>query len=277
MNGIKYLFKLSRPRFWLYLAGPVLVGIAYGASSTQDLLSLTSLILFLYFLVPANIVLYGVNDIFDAEIDELNPKKEDKEVRYTGDTLVVASVLLSLFMGLGLFLVLPPPTWPWLLGFFILGIGYSTPPLRLKTTPLLDSVSNVLYVLPGGAAYSALAGVQPPLLAVLGGLLWTMAMHTFSAIPDIGPDREAGIRTTATFLGERRTYAYCALLWLGSAVCFGALDIRAGILLGVYPVLVILIALSRIDVKRAYWWYPFVNSFVGMILTMGGLWGLVYG
>jgi len=36
---LRYLLKLSRPRFWLYLAGPVIVGVTYGAGTTADLLS----------------------------------------------------------------------------------------------------------------------------------------------------------------------------------------------------------------------------------------------
>ncbi|MEF8937724.1 MAG: lycopene elongase, partial [Halovenus sp.] len=70
-----YLFWLSRPRFWFYLAGPVIVGVVYGASSQADLFTPLTVELFLYFLIPANIFLYGINDIFDADIDQLNPKK----------------------------------------------------------------------------------------------------------------------------------------------------------------------------------------------------------
>jgi 4-hydroxybenzoate polyprenyltransferase len=104
-----------------------------------------------------------------------------------------------------------------------------------------------------------------------------MAMHTFSAIPDVEPDRAAGIETTATRLGERWTYAYCAACWALAAVAFGLLDVRLGALLAVYPVAVVLVARSSIDVSRAYWWYPAINTAVGALVTMGGLWRLAYG
>ena len=29
-----YVLRMSRPRFWPYLAGPVVVGVAYAAAST---------------------------------------------------------------------------------------------------------------------------------------------------------------------------------------------------------------------------------------------------
>jgi 4-hydroxybenzoate polyprenyltransferase len=273
----RYLLKLSRPRFWLYLAGPVAVGVVYAAASTADLFTPTTLTLFAYFLLPANVLLYGVNDVFDADIDAENPKKEGREVRYGGDWVVPAAVAVSAVLLLAPAALTPPVVWPWLGCFLVLGVAYSAPPLRLKTRPPLDSLSNGLYVLPGAAAYAAVAGTQPPALAVAGGWLWTMAMHTFSAIPDIGPDRRAGIETTATKLGEGRTYAYCAGCWALAAVAFGRLDVRLGALIGLYPVGVALVARSSIDASRAYWWFPAVNTVVGALITMGGLWRVVHG
>ena len=288
-DQLAYLLTMSRPRFWLYLAGPVLVGLAYGASTVGDFVSPVALVLFAYFLVPANVYLYGVNDIFDAPADEENPKKagtagdggllggDAPEVRWTGDRLELWVVLACGLVGLALLAALPPAAAVWIVGFLVLGTAYSAPPARLKTRPPLDSVSNGLYVLPGAAAYVALAGTQPPLLVVLGAWLWTMAMHTFSAVPDIEPDRRAGLETTATVLGERAALAYCGGCWLLAAGLFGVLDPRAGLLLLVYPVLVVAIAASEVSVDRAYWWYPAVNTVVGTILTMGGLWRVVYG
>jgi len=276
-RSLRTVIVRSRPRFWLYLAGPVLVGLVYGAPSVETLLAPVPVILFAYFLVPANVLLYGVNDVFDAEVDVHNPKKSGREERFRGERSVVAAVVVSGLLALGFLPLLPPLALGWLAVFFALAVEYSAPPLRFKTTPFLDSLSNGLYVLPGVVAYVALAGRNPPVLALVGGWCWTMAMHTFSAIPDVGPDREAGIRTTATVLGERLSYGYCGALWVASALSFGALDVRAGLLLAVYPVLVAAIALSRVDVRRAYWWYPAVNGVVGMVFTLGGLWGLVYG
>jgi 4-hydroxybenzoate polyprenyltransferase len=273
---LRYLLTLSRPRFWLYLAGPVLVGVAYGASSVTELFATPAVVLFAYFLVPANVYLYGVNDVFDQDVDQANPKKEDKEARYQGGPGTTAIVAVCGLLAVGVAAALPATAAPWLGAWLVLATEYSAPPFRFKTTPLLDSLSNGLYVLPGAAAYAALAGVHPPLLAVVGGWLWAMGMHTFSAIPDIGPDREAGIQTTATVLGERRAYAYCAGCWLASAVIFALLDVRLGALLLAYPLLVFGIVQSRVDVERAYWWYPAVNTLVGMFLTLGGLWRLTH-
>ena len=159
--------------------------------------------------------------------------------------------------------------WPCRVGSFLWAVEYSAPPFRFKTTPFLDSVSNGLYILPGAAAYAVVAGSHPPLSAVVGAWLWSMGMHTFSAIPDIEPDRAAGIETTATVLGETRTYAYCGVMWLAAAVAFAFLDTRIALPLLAYPVVVFGIYWSEVPVDRAYWWYPALNTLVGALLTMG--------
>lgn len=276
-SNLLTLFTRSRPRFWLYLAGPVLVGIAFGARTTGQLVTPTTIALTAYFLVPANVLLYGINDIFDADIDVHNPKKEGREVRYSGDNTVLLAIGASALLGGATFLVTPAAAWPFLGGFFALAIGYSAPPLRFKTKPVLDSISNGLYILPGVAAYTTVLGTTPPPLAIVAAWLWTMGMHTFSAIPDIEPDRAGGIRTTATWLGRQRTYIYVGLVWAGSAIAFGLVDIRVGALLGIYPVFVGIVGASDVAVDRAYWWFPAINSIVGMVLTLGALWRLMYG
>ena len=275
-STLGYLFWLSRPRFWLYLAGPVVVGVAYAADSPSELFSPLAIALFAYFLVPANVFLYGINDVFDADIDQANPKKDDKEVRYEGGPLVIAAVFGCAAVGLALIPFLDAAALFPLGLFYLLATEYSAPPLRFKTTPILDSLSNGLYALPGIAAYGAIEGAYPPAAAIAGAWLWTMAMHTFSAIPDIEPDREAGIRTTATLLGQQRTYAYCTLVWAAAAVAFALVHPFLGGVLASYPLLVVAIAGADIPVDRAYWWYPAINTVVGAILTMAALWVTLY-
>lgn len=261
----------SRPRFWLYLAGPVLVGAAFGAGSVADLAAPSLLVVAGYFLVPANLFLYGVNDVFDAEIDARNPKKADRERRWHEDRVETVAVALAGMAGMVTFVVTSAIAWPYLAGFFVLAIAYSTPPLRLKTTPLLDSLSNGLYILPGAATYAAVAGAHPPTAALLGAWAWTAGMHALSAIPDIDPDRAAGIATIATTLGATRTFAFCVVSWLTAAVAFASLDVRLGFVLAVYPVLAAWLAATEVEIRRAYWWFPVVNVAVGTTLTLAGL------
>lgn len=277
MTTLRALITTSRPRFWLYLGGPVLVGLAFGVDTVDGLTDPISLALLAYFLVPANLFLYGVNDIADADIDRHNPKKVGRERRFGGDRGIILATVAAFVIGLWLVLVVPAPSRPWLLGFFALGAAYSLPPIRFKTKVLLDSLSNGLYILPGVGAYVVAAGDWPPLAIIAGAWLWTMAMHTFSAIPDIDADRRGGISTTATTLGHSGALAYCGVVWILAAVAFATVDLRGGALLGIYPLLVIAVGVTSIDVARAYWAYPTINTLVGMVFTLAGLWGVLHG
>jgi 4-hydroxybenzoate polyprenyltransferase len=272
-----YLLWLSRPRFWLYLAGPVIVGVAYAAEGPVDLFSPIAIALFGYFLLPANVFLYGVNDLFDADIDTENPKKGDREVRYRGGRLVALFVAVTGLLGVAFLPLLPAAGGVAMMAFLLLSVEYSAPPFRFKTTPFLDSLSNGLYVLPGAIAYAAVAGRAPPVAAVAGGWLWAMGMHTFSAIPDIEPDRAAGIETTATRLGETRTYVYCGCCWLAAAAVFGTIHPFFAAVLVIYPVFTVTVAATDISVDRAYWWFPALNTAVGTLFTLAALWVMLYG
>lgn len=278
-STLGYLFWLSRPRFWFYLAGPLIVGVVYAASTPADVLHPLTIALFLYFLLPANVFLYGVNDIFDADIDTENPKKaaDGREVRYGGDRVVSGVVGASAILGLLFVPWIPFEAAGALVGFLALGLAYSAPPVRFKTTPLLDSLSNGLYILPALVGYGAVSGGLPPLPAIIGGWLWAMAMHTFSAIPDIEPDRTAGIRTTATVLGERRALWYCGCCWAFATVAMGVVHPAFVAIFGMYPVVVLGVAAFDISIDQAYWWFPALNTVAGALLTIGGLWVITYG
>ena len=67
------LLRVSRPRFWMYLLGPFMIALA--ATSLRPPVEVW--LLGLYLTLPANLLIYGVNDLFDVETDRLNPKKQD--------------------------------------------------------------------------------------------------------------------------------------------------------------------------------------------------------
>ena len=96
MPDPKFLLKVSRPRFWLYIFGPFLVGLAAGADSWRDFLRLDTILSAVYFLFPANVLIYGINDIFDFETDRRNPKKAEYEmlVRPGSHRALVRHILL---------------------------------------------------------------------------------------------------------------------------------------------------------------------------------------
>src|SRR3990167_4055125 len=70
-RSIKKLLLISRPISWPNTAYPF--GAAYLISGGS--LDPTFWVAALFFLVPYNLLMYGVNDVFDYESDIRNPRK----------------------------------------------------------------------------------------------------------------------------------------------------------------------------------------------------------
>jgi 4-hydroxybenzoate polyprenyltransferase len=276
MPDVRFLIKVSRPRFWIYVFGPFIVGLAGAAFGRSDILRLEVGLWAIYFLLPANLLIYGVNDIFDYDTDRLNPKKADYELLVGAErhrTLVVAILLTNLPVMAALFLT-PGAALP-IAGFLFFSVLYSAPPIRAKAKPVLDSVFNVLYVFPGILGYQLIQGVWPPARVIAAGALWTMAMHAYSAVPDIEADRASNLSTIATFLGARSTLFLCLLLYLASALLvFDYLGVFSVVLGAVYAVMIAvsLAAGARKDIFHIYRLFPLVNTACGFVL----FWYAVY-
>ena len=272
-SDLDLAFRVSRFRFWFYLTGPFTVGCIYGASRYLDLLNIRFFVYLFYFLFPANVFLYGVNDYWDMETDLLNPKKDEKEHRIGADerkrlarilqAVSVLSLLLVPFMqSMGERLIF--------LVFLFLSHQYSAKPLRFKEKPILDSASNVLYIMPGVFAYYWVTGSLPPFIILVAGFLHSYAMHLFSAIPDIEYDTGTGITTTAVFLGRNVSLIICLLAWSGlsaiSIIVGGASPFR--FLPLVYPLMVLKLLIQDQKVESVYWYYPYINIGLGGLMFL---------
>lgn len=266
----RYL-TISRPKFWLYLLGPYFLGGVLAVDRLGELASWPFWWIFAWFTFPANLLLYGVNDACDYDTDRHNPKKVEGEALVLPEErprLLLAIALLACLALPGLLATGPRPT-VWFALFVALSVAYSAPPLRLKARPVVDSVSNVLYVVPLLVSWSLFERELPPTPLALAGVLWCMAMHAYSAVPDIESDRRAGLSTIATLLGRDGTLALCVLLYGGAALLVGAFDLAGGALLAVYPVVMLAQRLRAPDrVPQWYRFFPVLNGLVGMVLTL---------
>lgn len=267
------LIAASRPRFWLYLLGPALVGLAVSDQPLVHASDIRILFLILIWTLPANLFLYGVNDLMDGDTDEFNEKKEGYEKRVSASvrTRLLVAVCVSGAVTLSSVLLTDSPVSRLATVLFvILGFTYSAPPTRWKARFGLDSLSNVLYVMPGVALAAACGQFIMP-LAFLGAWSWSSAMHLFSAIPDIQADTQAKLRTTAVVLGAPRSLLLCAVLWMISAVnvfwIFGIhpLSIAA---LGYVVLPLFLLPSNRQSIFAVYRWMPCINAIVGFVLFL---------
>ena len=248
------MLLMSRPRFWLYTAGPYLVATAF--VNPSYILTLPFVLQFLFFLLPANIFLYGINDFFDKDTDVFNTKKKQKEVMANDTTkwYVFASIIFFIIYGFyldGLALLL-------LLGFFLLSAGYSAPPFRFKKYPFIDSISNILYIFPAFIAYTQHMQSFMPIQYVLAAWFWVIAMHLYSAIPDIISDKKAGLKTTAIVIGKKNSLLVCGISWFLASLV-------SGFYFGfIYVIMIILSFVYRIE--TLYWFFPYINAAIGMLL-----------
>lgn len=275
---MRFLLKVSRPRFWFYLFGPYLVGLVAGVASRGDLADWRFALFGIYFLLPANLLVYGINDIFDYETDSLNEKKTDYE------TLVGPESRRRLFFWIAVlnlpFIILAAvlfdvPSFAALQTFIFLSIFYSSPPIRAKSKPVLDSAFNLLYVMPGAFAYAISAGQLPPTILIIAGGLWTAAMHAYSAIPDIESDKQAGLSTIATFFGPYGTLAICFCLYAGSAVLSLEYLGISSVTLGSAYLILMLASVRSVKTGRIFKLYrafPFINVAAGFVL----FWQIVF-
>lgn len=266
-------WRVSRFRFWIYTGGTYVVGYALGMDSWTAFFDPAYILFLVYFFLPANVLIYGVNDWWDQDTDRFNPKKDVKEYRISdadGRDLLLLLALAGA-ASLALLLALDTVGQALLFSFLFLSYFYSAPPLRFKEVPVLDFSSNMLYVVPGILGYYIAGGALPPLALVIAGYLHISAMHLFSAIPDIGWDAAAGMTTTAVVLGRRRSLLLCLVFWSGLAV----LVIRlAGLhplslLVLIYPAVPLALLLrENLSIDRVYWYLPYVNTGLGGLVFL---------
>jgi len=218
------LFYISRPVLWVNTVGPAVVGMWLAGS----LWYWEALPVLLWLTLPFNLLIYGVNDVFDRETDADNPRKgslegariSEEEVSRIRLGVLATNLpfLLYFFFGVGL------SAFGWMLLYAALFVGYSAPPARFKARPFLDSLSNAAYAFPLVFVPLAL-GAEVVWPAALGLMAWSAAKHTFDAVQDIDEDRRSGIQTTAVRLGAGGVVYWSGGLWLVSALLFALVNV----------------------------------------------------
>jgi 4-hydroxybenzoate polyprenyltransferase len=222
--AVRRLVLISRPVLWINTIGSGLVAIWL----TGALFDLRALPIILWLTLPFNLLIYGVNDIYDQDTDAANPRKgsiEGARIRQSEVRLIAWSVAAVNVPFLVCFLlVLPPLANAAILLYAGVFVFYSAPPLRFKARPFLDSLSNAAYALPLVIVPAALE-VAPVWPAALGLMAWSVAKHAFDAVQDIVEDREAGITTTAVRVGPRGTALWSGAWWIVSTALFAVVSV----------------------------------------------------
>jgi len=214
---IRALFLTSRPLSWVNTAFP----FAAAYLLTVREIDATLVVGTLFFLVPYNFAMYGINDVFDYQSDLRNPRKGGVEGALLDPRwhrLVLGlSGLLALPFVVYLVAVGTPASWVALAVSLFAVVAYSAGGLRFKERPVLDSLTSSTHFVSPAVYGLLLAGATwtPPLFALLAAFfLWGAASHAFGAVQDVVADREGGIASIATVIGARRTVRLAVTLYL---------------------------------------------------------------
>jgi 4-hydroxybenzoate polyprenyltransferase len=264
--GIRDLLLASRPVSWIN------TGLPYLAAAFDQVRGLDAAVILgtLYFLVPYNLLLYGVNDLFDYESDIRNPRKQSLEGGLVAPTqgrtlwLWVAVTNVPFLVVLGW--MGGPLAAVMLLVTVGVALAYSAPPLRTKERPFLDSTTSALhFVLPAvcGFLVTGRPVDELPWPVLAGFMTWGIASHAIGAIQDIEYDRAAGIGSIATALGGRAT-AWVALAGYAVAVVM-ALTVEqpwgliAALALAPYLLLPLMVILRDDETQARRAWRSFMQ------------------
>ena len=213
---LRQLVLASRPLSWINTAFP----FAAAYLLTTGRVDATFVIGTLFFLIPYNLAMYGINDVFDYESDLRNPRKGGAEGalldRSAHRRTLIAAVVTTVPFVIYLVIVGSPLSWLVLAISLFAVVAYSVKGLRFKEVPFLDSVTSSTHFTSPALYGLVLAGATftPALwLVLLAFFLWGIGSHAFGAVQDVMPDREGGISSIATAIGAAATVRLAIAAW----------------------------------------------------------------
>jgi 4-hydroxybenzoate polyprenyltransferase len=279
MNSALAILASSRPISWVNTAFPF--GVSYLLISRE--FDLTFWLGTFFFLIPYNLLMYGINDVFDYESDLANPRKGGVE----GALLPPSLHRLTIISAIGV--SVPFIAYLFIVGGFLANlilsitvftvIAYSLKGLRFKEIPFLDSATSAAHFtgpliygvqLAGGSPFDS-----PTLLVALSLFMWSMASHAFGAVQDVRADRIASIGSVATAIGAKWTVRFSFALYLLAATLLvfagGRIAFAAIALIPYMGILIPYWNLRDEDCEKANWgWRSFLwlNIFAGAVVSL---------
>ncbi len=221
MRMLRGILAASRPISWVNTAFPF--GLAYLlVVGDLDWLFWVGVV---FFLIPYNIAMYGINDVFDYESDIRNPRKGGVEGAVLPTSMHAPLLWASALTTLPFLVVMyASGTWQsafWLTLSMTAVVAYSAPPMRFKERPVLDSATSAAhFVTPAIVGATIRVGELPVYFWVAVGafFLWGMASHALGAVQDVKADREGDLSSIATAFGARSTTRLAAGAYLVAAL-----------------------------------------------------------
>jgi 4-hydroxybenzoate polyprenyltransferase len=215
-----FLLQVSRPGLWSTTAMFYLMPLGH-----TDIAHSGKLWLGLVFvLFPLGFLLYGVNDIVDAENDSLNPRKgtfmfgsRGAREQLAALKWQIAAVQIPFVITFYYFV---GPRILWWYAVLLLAVGlYNAPGFGWKGRPPLDVLIQASYLLVFVLSSWLNSAAQLPWQTFVFGAMFAMHSHIFGEVMDMEPDHLSGRRTTATVIGRvRAKFLIAAFLCIESSL-----------------------------------------------------------
>jgi 4-hydroxybenzoate polyprenyltransferase len=266
---LRRLITISRPVLWVNTIGTTVVGMwLAGFLWTPAIIPILIWVTF-----PFNLLIYGINDIFDQETDNINARKGGyegakiypNEVVPIWVTVIVTNVPFLIYFAV----TLPWQATAWMVAYSLFFTFYSAPPLRFKARKYLDALSNTDYAFPLAFVPLALC-VESNWWLVAGLMAWSIAKHAYDAIQDIPQDSDTGIITTAVHLGPRKTAIWSAFWWAISTALFAVVNIPVAIANAVIAYLLVAGVIKTPTPQKAHDLYKYSIAFPYVAGAVGG-------
>ncbi|MBP6043559.1 MAG: prenyltransferase [Rhodoluna sp.] len=278
MKTFKALLQSSRPVSWINTAFPFAATYVFFTGRFD----LTLVIGTLFFLIPYNLLMYGINDVFDYESDLRNPRKGGIEGALLDKSLhrltIWTSILSCVPFVIYLLAVGNAASGAMLLFAVFTVLAYSVKGLRFKERPFLDSITSASHFVNPMLFAALLVGhsLFEPVFwqSFVAFAFWGMASHAFGAVQDVKADREGGIASIATVIGARRTTRFAFALYLAAGVLMAGVSWPANLAaIAAVPYLVILLPHLNItdenceSANRGWRRFIWLNFFAGFVVT----------
>jgi homogentisate phytyltransferase / homogentisate geranylgeranyltransferase len=162
--------------------------------------------------LAVNVFIVGLNQLEDIEIDRINkpelPLAAGELTPAQGRAIVAASGVLPLVLAL----TQGPLELAGVVGALLVGVAYSSPPLRLKrfAVPAAVSISGVRSAIVNLVVFAHFSGgtIAAPVWALTAFVLpFSLAIAVLKDVPDAEGDRRFHIATFTVRWGARRAVA----------------------------------------------------------------------
>lgn len=159
----------------------------------------------LYFALPFNLLVHGVNKLSESNSDQ---------------SWLVFWILLENFPFL-VFLMWASPSSAglWLAALVLAAIAYGQKAIQLKSIPIIDALTWS-FLRSSPLVYAFLLGSwRSEFLAfTIAFFMWGIAAATFESIKSRQVDKDVGINTTATWVGIKRSTVLTVLLFTAATI-----------------------------------------------------------